>query len=84
MFISKTLFEQMKEAVSTREVNQFLVGERTKLQNEKSHLEKELEIERKNNDERKVEIQDVIRKVSQITPVIPLITNYQYNIITPK
>ena len=55
----------MKEAVSTREVNQFLVGERTKLQNEKCHLEKELEIERKNNDERKVEIQEVIRKVSE-------------------
>lgn len=56
----------MKEAVSTREVNQFLVGERTKLQNEKSHLEKELDIERKNTDERRKEIQEVIRKVSAL------------------
>lgn len=56
---------KMKEGVSTREVNQFLVGERTKLQNEKSHLEKELEIERKNNDQRKKEIQDVIRKIER-------------------
>ncbi|XP_053406240.1 uncharacterized protein LOC123523252 isoform X2 [Mercenaria mercenaria] len=56
---------KMKEAVSTREVNQFLVGERTKLQNEKTHLEKELDIERKNNDERKKEIQDVIRKIER-------------------
>ncbi|KAL4227673.1 hypothetical protein ACF0H5_013109 [Mactra antiquata] len=56
---------KMKEAVSTREVNQFLVGERTKLQNEKSHLEKELEMERKNNDQRKKEIQDVIRKIEK-------------------
>ena len=54
----------MKAAVSTREVNQFLVGERTKLQNEKSHLEKELTLERKNNDERRKEIHDVIKHVS--------------------
>lgn len=52
--------------MSTREVNQFLVGERTKLQNERSHLEKELDLERKNNDQRKKEIQDVIWKVGHL------------------
>ena len=54
---------KMKEAVTTREVNQYLVEERTKLQNEKSHLERELEQERRINDERKKEIADVISKV---------------------
>ena len=60
----------MKEAVSTREVNQFLAGERTKLQSEKNHVEKELEQERQNSDKRKSEVNEVIRKVRAITPVI--------------
>ena len=54
----------MKEAVATREVNQFLAGERTKLQTEKSHIEKELEQERQNTDKRKLEISEVIKKVN--------------------
>ena len=53
----------MKEAVATKEVNQFLASERTKLQTEKSHIEKELEQERQNTDKRKLEITEVIRKV---------------------
>lgn len=70
----------MKEAVSTREVNQFLVGERTKLQNEKTHLEKELETERKNNDEQKKEIQEVIRKVIWfILCILPERLNYRHS-----
>ena len=56
----------MKEAVATREVNQFLAGERTKLQTEKNHLERELEQERQNTDKRKIEINEVIKKVSII------------------
>ena len=54
---------KMKEAVATKEVNQFLASERTKLQTEKSHIEKELEQERQNTDKRKLEITEVIRKV---------------------
>ena len=57
----------MKEAVATREVNQFLAGERTKLQTEKNHLERELEQERQNTDKRKIEINEVIKKVSKIS-----------------
>ena len=53
----------MKEAVTTREVNQFLAGERTRLQSEKNHVGKELEQERQNSDKRKREVEDVIRKV---------------------
>ena len=57
----------MKEAVTTREVNQFLAGERTRLQSEKNHVGKELEQERQNSDRRKTEVNEVIRKVRGIT-----------------
>ena len=56
----------MKEAVTTREVNQFLAGERTRLQSEKNHVGKELEQERQNSDKRKREVEDVIRKVIKV------------------
>ncbi|XP_052225855.1 uncharacterized protein LOC127841237 isoform X2 [Dreissena polymorpha] len=54
---------KMKEAVSTREVNQYLVAERTKLQNERSHLEQELALERQGSEERRLEMQEVITKI---------------------
>ncbi|XP_052769316.1 plectin-like isoform X2 [Mya arenaria] len=54
---------KMKEAVSTREVSQLLVTERTKLANEKQHLEAELDQERRSRDEQRREIHDIIRKI---------------------
>ena len=53
----------MKEGVATREVNQFLAGERTRLQSETSRIGKELEQERQNSEQRKQELIEVISKV---------------------
>ena len=48
-----------------REVNQALVGERTKLANERQHLEQELATERGHNEQCRHQIQDIIAQVRQ-------------------
>ena len=53
----------MKEAVATREVIQFLAGERTRLQSETSRIGNELQQEHQNRDQRQKELIEVISKV---------------------
>ncbi|KAL3865765.1 hypothetical protein ACJMK2_043120, partial [Sinanodonta woodiana] len=57
------LATKMKEAVRTREINQFLAHERTKLKTENYHLEKDLEKERDTNVQMKKEIEEITQKI---------------------
>ncbi|KAK3608373.1 hypothetical protein CHS0354_030835 [Potamilus streckersoni] len=57
------LANKMKEAVRTREINQFLVHERAKLQTKNYHLEKGLKEERETKVQMKKEIEEITKKI---------------------